>query len=226
MTIENHRALGEQDARAPDPQSLDSAKRKQIMEGARRVFLKDGFDGASIGDIVRAAGISKGTLYAYFPSKEKLFEALIFETRRTQAEALFVLDDEQDADPGRVLTKLGVTFVEMLVQPDNIAFLRVVIGASGKFPELGRIFYDAGPRYGVERLGRYLKHLTERGALNVGDPELAARQFLDLCKTGFCLRMLLGYSDRPQRPEIEAGIAKATATFLAAYACPAGHDGR
>src|SRR5271166_5127811 len=91
----------------------DTAKRQQIMEGARRVFLHDGFDGASVGDIVRAAGVSKGTLYAYFPSKEKLFEALIVEDRRKQAEVLFTLQ-EDDRDIARVLRKLGETFLDML----------------------------------------------------------------------------------------------------------------
>ncbi|MBV8107083.1 MAG: helix-turn-helix transcriptional regulator, partial [Hyphomicrobiales bacterium] len=53
------------------------AKRRQIMDGARTVFLSAGFDGASMNDIARAAGVSKGTLYAYFTSKEELFEAII-----------------------------------------------------------------------------------------------------------------------------------------------------
>ena len=63
---------------AVDGDSLDgSAKRRQIMEGARTVFLASGFDGASMNDIARAPGVSKGTLYAYFESKYELFEAII-----------------------------------------------------------------------------------------------------------------------------------------------------
>ena len=54
-----------------------SAKRRQIVEGARQVFLSAGFDGASMNDIARTAGVSKGTLYAYFSSKDELFEAII-----------------------------------------------------------------------------------------------------------------------------------------------------
>ena len=53
------------------------AKRRQIMDGARTVFLAGGFDGASMNDVARAAGVSKGTLYAYFNSKDELFEAII-----------------------------------------------------------------------------------------------------------------------------------------------------
>ena len=102
--------------REPDAaHCCDSAKRQQIMDGARRIFLHDGFDGASIGDIVRAAGVSKGTVYAYFPSKEKLFEALMVEDRRKQAEALFTID-ENDRDVAGVLRRLGQSFLEMLLR--------------------------------------------------------------------------------------------------------------
>src|SRR5512134_1155074 len=66
--------------------SADNAKRQQVLDGARRVFLEQGFDGASINDIVKAAGVSKGTLYAYFPSKEKLFEVLVSLDKRQQVE--------------------------------------------------------------------------------------------------------------------------------------------
>ena len=139
----------------------ETAKRRQIMEGARRIFLQDGFDGASVGDIVRAAGVSKGTLYAYFPSKEKLFEALIIEDRRKQAEALFTLD-ETDHDVVRVLRKLGNSFLDMLLSPDNLDFLRIVVGASTKFPQLGKAFFDAGPCQGSSRLGSYFQRLRRR----------------------------------------------------------------
>ena len=64
----------------------DSQKRQQILDGARKVFLEHGFDGASMNDIVKAAGVSKGTIYAYFPSKEKLFEKLVSMDKRQQVE--------------------------------------------------------------------------------------------------------------------------------------------
>ena len=196
--------------------TCDTAKRQQIMEGARRVFLHDGFDGASIGDIVRVAGVSKGTLYAYFPSKEKLFEALIVEDRRKQAEALFTLD-ENDQDVARVLRRLGKTFLDMLLSPDNLDFLRIVVGASTKFPQVGKVFYEAGPCNGTSRLASYFRRLTEQGILSVEDPQLAARQFLDLCKTGIHLRMMLGDRTAPASDEIEHNLDGAIKVFLAAY---------
>ncbi|MGO9485379.1 MAG: TetR/AcrR family transcriptional regulator [Rhodomicrobium sp.] len=194
----------------------DTAKRQQILEGARRIFLHDGFDGASIGDIVRAAGVSKGTLYAYFPSKEKLFEALMIEDRREQAEALFTID-ENDRDVAGVLRRLGQSFADMLYAPASIELLRIVIGAAAKFPGIGKAFFDAGPCRGTSRLGHYLERMTEQGVLRVDNPELAARQFLDLCKTGIHLRLLLGDRDAPKREEIERNLDSAVRVFLAAY---------
>jgi AcrR family transcriptional regulator len=209
-------AIDQGDDTLPSSPACDSAKRQQIMEGARRIFLQDGFDGASVGDIVRAAGVSKGTLYAYFPSKEKLFEALIIEDRRRQAEALFTLD-ETDADVSRVLKKLGKTFLDMLLSLDNLDFLRIVVGASTKFPQLGRAFFQAGPCRGTNRLAAYLRLRAKEGALQVDDAELAARQFLDLCKTGVHLRMMLGDRAPPPPAEIERNLHSAVEVFLAAY---------
>src|SRR4051812_22531524 len=91
----------------------DSAKRRQILEGARAVFLAQGFDAASMNDIARKAGVSKGTLYVYFKSKEELFEAITEQQCRVQAEGVFVLDPE-DQDVAAVLTRLGNAFAQYI----------------------------------------------------------------------------------------------------------------
>lgn len=199
------------------PAALDTAKRQQLMEGARRVFLEHGFDGASVGDIVRAAGISKGTLYAYFPSKEKLFETLVFEDKRKQAEAACILD-EADEDVARVLFTLGTSLLDMMRQPETVAFVRIVIGAAAKFPEIGRAFYEAGPAYGIARLAAYLRRMTDRGLLDIADHEHAANQFMDLCKSGIHVRMLFcSVSGLPSKAEIERNVESAVFVFLKAY---------
>ena len=104
-------------ATRPPPEGTDdSAKRRQIMDGARAIFLTQGFDAASMGEIARAAGVSKGTLYVYFENKEQLFEAIVHEQCMVQAEGLFDLDPT-DGDVEAVLTKLGIAFVNFLCQP-------------------------------------------------------------------------------------------------------------
>ena len=74
------------------PTGEDSAKRRQIVQGARSIFLAQGFDAASMNDIARSAGVSKGTLYVYFDNKEQLFQAIVQEECLFHAETTFNLD--------------------------------------------------------------------------------------------------------------------------------------
>src|SRR4029079_15456292 len=104
-------------------ESSESAKRRQILEGARQVFLASGFDGASMGEIAKVAGVSKGTLYVYFDSKESLFAALTLEEKRGLAEVLFKLDGE-DPDGRSVLTQFGHTYLSRMGIPEHISSIR------------------------------------------------------------------------------------------------------
>jgi len=192
-----------------------SAKRRQVMDGARAAFLNAGFDGASMNDIARAAGVSKGTLYAYFDSKEQLFEALIREDKEQQAERLCAFPD--DCDPAALLRGFGRRLVEHILRPGAIAQVRVVIAATARFPQLGRAFYDAGPGYGIERLSARLAAFAERGALNVPDPELAARQFINLCCSDFHKRMLFGVVTSVDPQAVEMAVEEAVTFFLKVY---------
>src|SRR5450631_846627 len=74
----------------------DSSKRRQILDGARKVFMDLGFDGASMGEIARAAGVSKGTLYVYFADKNRLFEAIVEQESLAQGEIAFNFDPARD----------------------------------------------------------------------------------------------------------------------------------
>src|SRR5215218_5179237 len=74
----------------------DSSKRRQIVDGARKVFMDLGFDGASMGEIARSAGVSKGTLYVYFADKSRLFEAIVEEESLEQGKVAFNFDPERD----------------------------------------------------------------------------------------------------------------------------------
>ena len=108
------------------------AKRRQIMDGARTVFLSAGFDGASMNDIAREAGVSKGTLYAYFTSKDDLFEAIIRGEYAQAAERLCVFKREGDARA--MLTDFGFCFAMAMT---SVTFL-----AGNDGDATSRIFVD------------------------------------------------------------------------------------
>lgn len=197
-----------------DPTLTDTAKRQQILEGARRVFLAQGFDGASMNDIVKAAGVSKGTVYAYFPSKDKLFEALIFQDRRKQAEQALVIAD--DGTPiAQVLHELGLRMVKLVTAPESIAYVRMVVAAADKFPKIGQAFFEAGPAFGVTKLAAYLERQMQAGILRPKDARLTAMQFLDLITAGLMKPKLFASEDLSGNYDAETVVTSGVELFLA-----------
>ncbi len=194
----------------------DSAKRRQIMDGARAVFLSQGFDAASMGEIARAAGVSKGTLYVYFDSKEELFQAIAQQQCMAQAEGLFDLGAEGD-DVEAVLTRLGIGFASFLCQPDKASPLRTVIAIADRMPEIGKQFYESGPACGIGKLAAYLERQVAAGVLAVDDCEVAAAQFLEACQATLFKPVLFNFAPPPSPERIEHVVRIAVRTFLAAY---------
>lgn len=195
----------------------DNAKRMQILDGARAVFLAQGFAAASMGEIARAAKVSKGTLYVYFDSKEALFRELIAQRRRLTAERLTEFDPG-DHDVETALTRFATQFIDALTEPDHVALVRMVVGAAEAFPDLGREFYDAGPAFGAERLRAYLAAQAADGVLAIEDPHMAAWHFLGMCKEPAMIAMVLRAAPKPEPDAIQRQAAAAARAFVRAYA--------
>lgn len=194
----------------------DSAKRRQIVEGARQIFLARGFDAASMSDIAKAAGVSKGTLYVYFKDKEELFGAIVMAECITQAEGIFDLDPA-DADVAGALTRLGTGYINFLCRPEKASALRTVIAIADRMPEIGRTFYETGPATGIGKLAAYLKAQTETGLLTVDDPEVAAAQFLESCQGMLFKPVLFNFAPPPAPDRVKHVIDIAVRVFMAAY---------
>lgn len=194
----------------------EAGKRREIIDGARRVFFDKGFDGASMDEIARAAGVSKATIYVYFDSKEVLFQALVDADRRKSAERLFEFDDT-DPDIASLLQRIGVSFMTMMVQPDHIRLVRMVIGVAEKFPAVGQAFFEGGPCHGGRRLSALLARQTELGYLAVDDCETAAFQFFNLCQGNHVKGLMFGTGVQPSPEKMEATVSSGVRVFLAAY---------
>ena len=193
-----------------------SAKRQQILAGASEVFMTKGFDAASMGEIARVAGVSKGTLYVYFEDKEKLFEAIVQEACTVQAEHVFDLDPN-DHDIETVLTRTGIAYGTVMCRPEGISALRTVVAIAARMPDLGRIFYDTGPNDGIRKMTAYLEAQVAAGVLAIEDSEVVAAQFLDaLCATTF--KPMLFNFEAPNEQRIAHVVKIAVRAFLAAYA--------
>lgn len=205
---------------APATLEEESAKRRQIIEGARAVFLAQGFDAASMNDIARAAGVSKGTLYVYFKHKEELFEAIVTQECEAQAEGIFNLDPN-DHDVETVLTRLGNAYVNFLCRPEKASAIRTVIAIADRMPDLGRKFYETGPARGIARLAGYIAAQVDAGVLAVEDCEIAAAQLMEACQAMVFKSMVFNFEREPRPQQMERVVRIAVKTFLAAYRVPA-----
>jgi len=195
----------------------ESAKLRQILDGARRVFLADGYDGASMNDIARTAGVSKGTLYVYFESKEILLEALIRDLKRAQGERHICFETSTD-EVEENLRQSALHLSRKILQPEHIAIIRLVIGVAHKLPQVGRAFYESGPLYGRARLSAYLDHMVTKGILNIENTDLAAGQFLQLAYSELINLKLFRMVDEISDYDLLRAIDPAIAMFMAAYA--------
>jgi AcrR family transcriptional regulator len=200
----------------PVAEAEDSAKRRQIVDGAREIFLARGFDAASMGDIAKAAGVSKGTLYVYFRNKEELFAAIVQAECCTHAESAFALDDNNHDVEG-TLTRVGTEFVTFLCRPEKASSIRIVAMIAERMPEIGKSFYETGPGFGIARVKAYLEAQVAAGVLKIDDCKVAAAQFLDACQSTLFKPVLFNFAPPPKPDSIRYVVDIAVRTFLAAY---------
>jgi len=195
------------------PSQLRADKRRAILDAAARTFLRDGFGLAGIDRIVEDSGVSKRTLYAHFPSKEALFGAII----REHCEVILTPLREVnigDRSPRETLIALGRMFWEVLLSPEGLGLYRVVIAEAGRFPELGRVFYESGHAPAARRLAAYIREKAEEGVFRDVDSHMAAEGFFGLVRGYVHERALLDIDAEADRRNLEIFLAFAADVFL------------
>ncbi|MGE4321521.1 MAG: TetR/AcrR family transcriptional regulator [Sphingobium sp.] len=215
-------ARPEQDARPCAREARRRDRRAAILTVAARAFLDHGYAGASMSAIAAALGGSKATLWNYFPSKEALFAAVLDHvTTAYRARLSQILDVPGDLRP--TLLNLCTSFLEKVTSPDAIALHRLVVAEAGRFPEMGMIFYERGPRTTRLLVARFLEGAMERGLLRRDDPVTAARHLITLALSGGHQQILWGRIDAATPGRIAADARTTVDAFLRAYA-PCGAD--
>lgn len=197
------------------PGDEDSAKRDQIMDGARRVFMDMGFDGASMNEIARAAGVSKGTLYVYFTDKNSLFEAIVEQESLAHGRAAFNFDPSRDAET--TLRDFGRAYIEVVCRPDGGSAVRTVMAIAERMPEVGRRFYENVIALTNRRFAEYLDARVEAKELAIDNTELAAMQFMMMCQATLFQPYIFQAKPAPTPAQVAAVVESATQLFLAGY---------
>ncbi len=192
-------------------------KYEDVLGGAREIFLRDGFEGASVDDIARAAGVSKATLYSYFSDKRELFrEVTRVECERMAETTLARIDF--NAPPREVFTTAAHSLTRFLLSNFSLQMFRTCVAEAARFPELGQAFYQNGPEMGRARMVVYLKLAIERGQLLDVDPDMIAEQFSELCRARLWSRAIFGVQTSFSEAEINEVANHAVETVLARFA--------
>ena len=184
------------------------SKREQILEGARRVFLREGFAATSTDELVREAGVSKRTLYAYYPGKEELFVEVLRRMTIDQPET-HVLAFIRAIEPGTLeelhaaLIKLAERIIAATMHPEYLALLRTIIADSHRSPQLTEIVRSTIPELALKEIEAMLRRAQEKGVVLRGDGEIMARLYLGPLFSYTLLDGLLRPVSRPQPPDTE-----------------------
>jgi TetR/AcrR family transcriptional regulator, mexJK operon transcriptional repressor len=206
--IENPESLATVDQVAEPP----LPKRDAILQAGAQVFMQQGFESANMDEVARLAGVSKATIYSHFDGKQDLFGAII--TGRCQA-MIPVIAALGDQLPAEALRIIGRQFLDLLMSKGPLSLYRVVLSEAGRFPALGRTFYQNGPDKVAAALADYLARQHKAGELDVPEPRVSAEQFFGMVLGQIHVRLLLGVSGTAPGPDERGRIVElAVRTFL------------
>ncbi len=154
------------------------ARPEEILDAALAEFTERGFDAARMEDIAGRAGLSKAAIYLYFPSKAALLEALIEAKVSPLAKQAATLAQAGRPDPATALRMLATAAAHRLADPAIFAVPRLVIGLSGRFPEIAEYYRTQV----VEKARAALEDLIEagmaQGVFRRADKDAVARAFI------------------------------------------------
>jgi TetR/AcrR family transcriptional repressor of mexJK operon len=156
-------------------------RRAAFVAAAREAFFEKGYAGTTMSAISAEVGGSKTTLWTYFPSKPDLFAAVVDGLVEQYGSALLV-ELSPNLPVRTVLANFAAAMLATMLSPPIISLYRLVTGEAGRFPELGSLFYERGPKRGRNQLTEYLRSAMSSGRLRQGDPAVAARIFSAMCQ--------------------------------------------
>ena len=204
----------------PGDERRSARKRRAILDAAATTFLRNGYLGTSMDEIAALASVSKQTVYKHFADKESLFSEIVTSTVDEASDRVHsaLLELAESGDLERHLRELARRQLGLVMQPQILRLRRLVIGEAGRFPELGRNFYERGPRRTIAGLATLFEGLAARGLLRLEDPRLAAEHFNWLIMSmPLNKAMLLGEDEPPAAADLDRYAEAGVSVFLAAY---------
>lgn len=186
------------------------ARRQAFLQAAREVFLEQGYEAASVNDVVKRAGGSLATLYAQFGNKEGLFFAVTQDQHDRFVRALTPENvDHLPLEQG--LQAIGERYVRGLLEHDNLCFYRIMIGEARKFPEQMRRYIATG---GADKVRGALAQYLRAREIMATEAEDGASYLLELWRSRHHYRALADENYKVSEIDLTSHVARAIRFFL------------
>lgn len=150
----------------------------EVLDAALKMFARNGFAATKVEDIAREAGLSKGAIYRYFPSKEDIFESLVNRAIAPVAERSEELARTSHEDPVVLLRAVLSVVGVKLSDPDTLALPRIVLQEAGRFPELAETYRRQVIDKGIGALELIIQKGIAAGKFRPVDVPLAIRNVM------------------------------------------------
>jgi len=147
---------------------------REICAAALEVFAEKGFAAAKLDEIAKRAGVSKGTLYLYFTDKEQLFRAVVRDAIAPNVAMITSTIASADMPFAEVIPAFFAGFAQNIGRLSVGAVAKMVVGESGNFPELARVWHDEIASKAIGAMAALVAKAQERGEVRTGDPRLYA----------------------------------------------------
>jgi AcrR family transcriptional regulator len=154
------------------------ARPAELLEAALALFVEKGFAATRSEEVAKAAGVSKGTLYLYFPSKEELLKAVIQHFLGTEIETGIQEAAAADGPTAQVMEQLLVTWWTRIYEGPASGVFKLVITEVRNFPDIGEFWVERVVGPGQAIVSGLIRRGIERGEFVVDDVESAVHSIL------------------------------------------------
>lgn len=195
-------------------------RERAILDAALKVFAAQGFSGATMDAVATEAGLTKPTLYSYFPSKDDLFQAMMLSKRDLMLDVF----DHPSGSMVSDLRDFAWAYADTVMRPDMLSLARLIIGEVTRFPEIGRAYQASGPDHLLHGIMCYLATQRDAGRLAFDDAELAAQDLWGLILSAPRTQALHRPDALPDRATLNRYITNGLRVFLKAYSTTPAQD--
>ncbi|MBS4098176.1 MAG: TetR/AcrR family transcriptional regulator [Sulfuricella sp.] len=181
----------------PRWQRRAESRPQEVLEAALAVFVERGYTAASLDEVARRAGVSKGTLYLYFDNKAELFKAVIRQSLVSNMDEARTLAAQHSGDNWELLTLVLREFTHKVVMSPLSGIPKLILGEAGNFPEITRFYFDEVVQRGRTLIQGILERGIAAGEFRAVDTEEAWRIVI----APLVLSMLWKHTFQPFEPQ-------------------------